>query len=187
MASTNIDEIFSQIEKDFIDISKKAAKEAATKAQKDVREKADQFIDEYYAEYPGKNRKHALYKLIEEVYEVSEGAGGVTIEFGVKYNSSNIEGVHTSGSRFRKGGGRWIPRLSGDFNYDSKNNGIPEASWITEKFLSGIHPSGKIGDEGGATFTSPDEKMQKFFNQELDNKVSAYMNEALLRAVKTYF
>lgn len=189
MASTNIDAVFRQIEKDFIEISKKAAQEAATKAQADVRKKADQFISEYYDEYAPEyyKRKYALYKLVEKVYEVSESADGIMIEFGVKYNSSNIAGVHKSNSWYRQSGTHWIPRLSGDFDFDSQNNGIPESTWITEKFLEGIHPSGAIGDDGGFRGQSPDKKMQEFFDQELNDKISAYMNEALLSAVKAYF
>lgn len=190
MASTNVDKIFRQIEKDFVKLAKEAAKEAANKAQKDVRQKADQFIDEYYDEYSPERykRKHALYKLVERVYKESESADGIMIEFGVKYNPSNITGVHKSNSWYRQGGTSWIPRLSGDFDFDSGNNGIPEAPWITEKFLSGIHPSGLIGDDGGIKKgKSPDEKMQEFFDIELDNKLQSYMNEALLSAVKKYF
>ena len=190
MASTNIDKIFRQIEKDYIKLAKEAAQKAATKAQKEVRQKADQFIDEYYDEYAPYyyNRKYALYKLVEDVYEESSSAKGIMIEFGVKYNSSNIAGAHKSNSWYRKSGTRWIPRLSGDFDFDSQNNGIPQAEWITEKFLAGQHPSGKIGDDGGIEcFGSPDEKMQKFFDTELNNKLTSYMSEALLSAVKTYF
>lgn len=191
MASTNIDKIFRQIEKDFVKLAKDAAKEAANKAQADVKQKADQFIKEYYDEYSPsiyKKRRHALYKLVEPVYKESESANGITIEFGVKYNPSNIEGVHKSNSWYRRSGTWWIPRLSGDFDFDSANNGIPQASWITEKFLSGIHPSGKIGDDGGiGGFRSPDEKMQQFFDSELDNKLKSYMNDALMGAVKKYF
>lgn len=67
MADTNIDEIFSKIEKDFIELSQNAAKSAANKAQKDIRKKADKFIDEYYQYSPRmyKNRQKALYKLIQ--------------------------------------------------------------------------------------------------------------------------
>lgn len=189
MASTNVDKIFRQIEKDFIQLAKDAAKEAANRAQTDIESKADQFIDEYYNEYSPSyyRRKHALYDLIEPVYEESGSKKGITIEFGAKYNASNIEGVHKSNSWYRQSGTHWIPRLSGDFDFDSKNNGIPEASWITENFLSGVHPSGKIGDNGGTKFASPDEKMQDFFDKELNDKLKSYINEALLSAVKKYF
>lgn len=190
MASTNIDKIFSQIEKDYLKLAKQAAQDAAAKAQKEIRQKADQFIDEYYDEYAPYyyQRKHALYKLVEDVYKESPSAKGIMIEFGVKYNSSNIEGVHKSNSWYHKSGTHWTPRMSGDFDFDSRNNGIPEAEWITEKFLSGQHPSGKIGDDRGIeAFGSPDEKMQKFFDAELNEKLTSYLSDALLSAVKTYF
>lgn len=190
MASTNIDKIFSQIEKNYIELAKQAAKEAAMKAQKEIRQKADQFIDEYYDEYAPYyyKRKYALYNLVEDVYKESPNAKGIAIEFGVKYNSSNITGVHKSNSWYRNSGTRWIPRLSGDFDFDSRNNGIPDATWITEKFLSGQHPSGKVGDDKGIEcFGSPDEKMQKFFDAELNEKLTSYISDALLSAVKAYF
>ena len=65
MARTNADQIFAQIEKDWAELSKMAAKKAATKAQKDIRENADKFIKEYYAYKPKmyKQRKKALYNL----------------------------------------------------------------------------------------------------------------------------
>ena len=190
MASTNLDRIYAQIEKDFVELSKKAAREAAKKAQDDVKEHADKFIREYYAYKPKvyKQRKKALFNLIERVYQESETRDGLMIEFGIQYNPSNIRGVHQSNSWYHQSGTNWIPRLDREFSFDSQNNGIPSATWITEKFLSGIHPSGKIGDDGGvADEQSPDEKMQKFFDQELDDIVISYMKTALWDAVKTYF
>lgn len=190
MASTNIDRIFGQIEKDFVELSKKAAREAAKKAQEDIKEHADKFIREYYSYQPKvyKQRKKALFKLVERFYEESSTSNGLMIEFGVQYNPSNITGVHQSNSWYHQSGTNWIPRLDREFSFDSQNNGIPSAEWITEKFLSGIHPSGKIGDDGGvADAQSPDEKMQKFFDQELDDIVISYMDTALMDAIKTYF
>lgn len=189
MASTNIDKIFRKIEKDFVKLAKNAAKDAAERAQKDIQQKADEFIEEYYDEYSpaAYDRKYALYKLVEGVYKERENKKGLTIEFGVKYNASNIIGVHKSNSWYRQTGTHWIPRLSGDFDFDSANNGIPEAPWIMDKFLQGIHPSGYIGDDGGFKYTSTDEKMQKFFDKELDIKLQSYMNDALMSAVKNYF
>lgn len=189
MADTNIDEIFSKIEEDFVKLSKEAAKSAARKAQKDIRAKADKFIAEYYAYQPKmyKNRKHALYKIVQDYYEESESRNGISIEFGVKYNPSKL-GDHHSNSWYRQSGTKWIPRLSGDFDFDSQNNGIPSPTWIVDKFWEGIHPSGKIGDDGGvADAQSSDEKMQQFFDAELNDLVMSYMNEALFDAVATYF
>jgi hypothetical protein len=189
MAATNIDEIFSQIEKDFVELSKNAARSAANKAQKDIREKADKFIKEYYAYEPEVYiRTYSLYKLVENYYAESNKGNGIEIEFGVKYNPSNISGLHRSNSWYRQTGTRWIPRLSGDFDFDSQNNGIPSATWITEKFIEGIHPSGQIGNDGGiADMMSPDSKMQKFFDTELEDLVLSYINQSLLDSVAAYF
>ena len=189
MAKTNIDKIWKQIEKDFIGIVQNAAVEVAERAKDDIEDKANQFIDEYYSEYTPRRykRKMALKNLMEDYWEESKTKKGITIEFGIKYNPENIEGIHKSNSWYRQSGTVWNPRLSGDFDFDSANNGIPQARWITEKFLEGVHPSGKIGNDGGAKFTSSDEKMQDFFDKELNNKIKSYMNEALLSAIKNYF
>lgn len=189
MASTNIDEVFNKIETDFVKLSKNAAKSAANKAQKDIREKADEFITEYYKYKPTmyKNRKKALYKLVQDYYRETETAKGISIEFGVTYDPSKL-GPHESNSWYHRSGTHWIPRDSGDFDFDSQNNGIPDSQWIVNKFWEGIHPSGKIGDDGGVKDEqTSDEKMQKFFDKELDDLVNTYMNKALLDAVSAYF
>lgn len=191
MATTNIDEIFKQIEKDFETLSEKAARSAATKAQKDISKKADQFIDEYYASYSPKwyHRKYALYDLVEEYYKETDKKNGIEIEFGVTYNPSKLYGVHKSYSPYHQGGGAWISRTDeSKFDFGSKNNGIPQPEWITKNFLEGIHPSGKLGDDGGQRdVQSPDEKMQNFFDKELVNIVNGYINTALWEAVSKYF
>ena len=182
MAATNIDKIFKQIEEDFVELSKEAARSAANKAQKDIRLKADKFIDEYYAEYTPKiyKRKYALYKLITKYYKERETTKGTKIEFGVEYRPSKIKGIHHSGSKLHKSGTKWISRHDSGFSWDSGDNGIPEPEWITERFLAGEHP-------WGDTFKSSDEKMQEFFDTELDNLVGGYMHEALYSAVEKYF
>lgn len=192
MATTNIDEIFEQIERDFESISEKAARSAARKAQKDIARKADNFIDEYYASYDPKwyHRKHALYDLIEEYYKETDKKNGLSIEFGIKYVPSNISGMHKSYSPYHQRGGKWVSRMnnSDGFHFKANDNGIPEPEWITDKFLEGIHPSGKLGEDGGKKDSmSPDEKMQDFFDTELGDIVNGYMNTALWEAVSKYF
>lgn len=191
MATTNVDKIFAQIEKDFVELSKNAARNAANKAQEDIKQKADKFIDEYYkydAKVYKRQRKHALYKLVEKYYEEKESPDGIMIRFGIIYNPSNIKGIHKSNSWYHQSGTEWIPRNSGNFDFDSQNNGIPSATWITEKFWEGVHPSGKIGDNDGVhDDQSPDQKMQAFFDTELNNLLKTYISKALLGAVKEYF
>lgn len=183
MAATNIDEVFSRIEKDFIELSKNAARDAANKAQEDIKKKADRFISEYYQYKPKwyHSRKKALYKLVQKYYKETEKKNGIVIEFGVKYDPAEIEGIHKSYSKLHKSGDEWISRKDKRFNWDSDANGIPEAEWITEQFLEGIHPWAKEDP------MSPDDKMQKFFDTELNDLIMTYMNKALLNAVKEYF
>ena len=196
MASTNAEQVFAQIEKDFAELSKKAAKEAATKAQKEIRTKADKFIKEYYAYQPkvytNAKRKKALYKLVEDFYEVSEKSNGIEIEFGVTYNPGNIKGIHKSNSKYHQSGEKWvsvrsprgmstdIPTLN-DVIGAGSDNGIPEPEWITEQFLAGIHPWSKTDDQ------SPDEKMQDFFDTKIEDLINGYISSSLLNAIKGYF
>ena len=191
MAAINIDEVFNQIEKDFVKLSKDAAREAANRAQKDIVRQADKFINEYYDEYTPKvykKRQKALFKLMQDYYKEKEVKSGTVIEFGVEYNSEKIKGVHRSRSPLHQYGNEWIPRNSSAFKWDSGDNGIPEPEWITNKFLSGEHPSGFAGvDDGIKVGQSPDEKMQHFFDTKLDDLVGTYMYGALMDAVKKYF
>ena len=183
MAATNIDEIFKKIQEDFVELSKNAAKSAANKAQNDIREKADKFIDEYYESYRPHiyKRKHALYKLVQNYYKEVETTKGMTIEFGVKYDASKIKGIHHSGSWWHQSGDKWISKDSSRFKWDGQDNGIPEPEWITDQFLSGVHPWAQTDSK------SPDEKMQDFFDKELEGLISTYMNKALFDAVSKYF
>lgn len=188
MAATNIDEIFKQIEKDFVELSKNAARTAANKAQKDIREKADKFIDEYYQYKPKiyKRRKYALYNLVKKYYAETDMPNGIAIEFGVQYDSNKIKGIHTSNSDLHQSGDKWISRNSKKFNWDSGDNGIPQPEFITNNFLKGIHyideDRNQIKDK-----QSPDKKMQKFFDKELENLIDKYISNALLEAVAAYF
>ena len=189
MAATNLNDFFSRIEEDFVELSKKAAKNAAMKAQDDIKQKADQFIANYYEYKTRYKRKRALYKLVERHYEERNVSDGIVIEFGVVYNPSNISGIHQSNSWYHQRGTKWIPRESGDFDFDSQNNGIPDATWITQKFWEGIHPSGLIGDDGGTEdkYGSPDKRMQEFFDGELDKKISTYLSDAMFGELEKYF
>jgi hypothetical protein len=192
MASENIDAVFAQIEKDFVELSKTAARNAAVKAQKDIRAKADKFISEYYSSYTPVwyHRKKALYALVENFYQETVTGKGITIKFGIQYVPENIAGVHRSYSPYHQGGGAWISRMkdADSFHFDSGDNGIPSADWITNQFIEGIHPSGKLGDNGGSRDgQSPDDKMKKFFDNELDDLVMSYVNKYLLSLVGHYF
>lgn len=185
MADTNFDAIFAQIEKDFVKLSKNAAKSAANKAQNDIREKADKFISEYYESYTPKiyRRKHALYKLVQNYYKERDNGKGLTIEFGIKYSPSKMGHVHRSNSWWHQSGKEWKSRLDTEskFNSSRQDNGIPSPEWITSNFLDGIHPWAQTDAP------SPDDKMQKFFDDELESLINTYMSDALMESVASYF
>lgn len=191
MAATDIDKVFTQIEKDFVLLSKSAARGAATKAQKDIAVKADKFIGEYYASYDPKwyHRKYHLYKLVQKYYRETNTSKGIVIEFGIEYSSSKIRGLHQSYSWRHKSGNKWVSQYmdKDSFHFDKGDNGIPEPEWITDNFLEGIHPSGNKDEIGQKDNKSPDQKMQTFFNKELDGLVMKYMHKNLLNLVKIYF
>lgn len=191
MAVTDIDAVFAQIEKDFVLLSQSAARGAAAKAQKDIAAKADKFITEYYASYDPKwyHRKHHLYKLVQKYYREDKTTKGIVIEFGIEYSASKIRGLHKSYSWRHRSGDKWVSqyRDRDSFHFDKGDNGIPEPEWITDNFLEGIHPSGKAREIGKKDNQSPDQKMQKFFNNELQNLVMGYMHKNLLDLTRAYF
>lgn len=184
MATTNIDDFFNKIKDDFVELQKEAARETAKRAQKDIRQKADQFISEYYEYKPlwYHKRKMALFNLVEDYYQESGNADRTVIEFGVEYLPSKIEGVHESNSWWHRSGSKWVSKFDSpdSFHFDKGDNGIPEAEWITEKFMKGEHPWAKTDDK------SPDEKMQEFFDEELNTKIDSYMSQAMLNAIRKY-
>lgn len=190
MAAVNINEFLKQIEEDFEKLSKDAARKAAKKAQKDIVRQADKFVSDYYFEYEPKrykNRQRALFKLVQDYYKEKGSADGISIEFGVQYDSNKIRDIHWSRSPLHQGGNKWIARGDSGFNWHSQDNGIPEPEWIMQKFLAGLHPSGMPGDNGGTKVgDSPDKKMQYFFDTKLDNLVGNYMYSELIKAVETY-
>ena len=96
-------------------------------------------------------------------------------------STKNIKGLHRSSSRYHQSGNKWISRKSSNFNFNGSNNGIPEAEWITEKFLAGIHPWSGEDDE------SPDEKMQEFFDSELTTMLNDDIRSNMLSSVVKYF
>lgn len=194
MADINLNEFFKNIERDFVKLSEDAARTAANKAQKDIRTKADKFIAEYYLYRPAvyRDRRYALYHLVEDYYHETATASGIVIEFGVFYKPSNIRGVHRSKSKFHQSGRTWIPRNNEAFNFNTGNNGIPDHRWITDNFLDGVHPY-PYKKDGKWEYTeiedsqSSREKMDQFFDIELEGLVLTYMNTALLNAIRSYF
>lgn len=179
MAGQNIDDVFAAIIKDCQTIAVEAVKSAAKKTQDKIIEVADSYLVRYYSNYKPKKykRTYSLKKAIVPVFKDKSSADKICFEVGVKYDSSPLIGLYKSNSWYHQSGTHWISRNSGDFDFDSRNNGIPQPDWILENYLRGEH--GGYHLDG----LSPDISMVRFFNIKLDSLISAYVQDELFAAI----
>ena len=175
----SIDAAFAAIMKDCQAIAAEAVKSAAMKAQDDIIAEADKYLQYYYDSYKPKKYKRTkqLKNAIKPIFKDNGFGNGGSIEIGVKYDASPLMNAYHSNSWYHKSGTHWIARPSGDFDFDSQNNGIPEAEWILDNFLRGQH--------GGAQqdFNSTNTLMLDFFDNELPNRINQYVQESLFGAI----
>lgn len=178
MAVQGLDAAFAAIIKDCQAIAVEAVKNAANKTQKDILKEADNYLQRYYRNYTPKRykRTYQLKNAIRPVFEDKSGPNGISIEVGVEYNSGALKGYY-SNSWYHQTGTHWISRDSGDFDFDSQNNGIPEPEWIMNNFLEGIHPWAQDDSE------STNSLMKEFFDVQLASRIEKYVQEELLAAI----
>ena len=179
MAGKNIDDAFAAIIKDCQAVAVEAVKNAAKKAQNDILKEADNYLQRYYTNYPKPKRYKRTYQLknaIKPIFEDRSGPNGISVEVGVEYDSGALKGYY-SNSWYHQSGTHWISRDSGDFDFDSQNNGIPEPEWIMNNFLEGIHPWAQEDAE------STNSLMQDFFDVQLAGRIEKYVQEELFDAI----
>ena len=179
MAVHDLDTAFAAIIKDCQAIAVEAVKNAASKTQKDILKEADDYLQRYYTNYPKPKRYKRTYQLkkaIKPVFEDKSNSNGISIEVGVEYNSGALKGYY-SNSWYHQTGTHWISRDSGDFDFDSQNNGIPEPEWIMNNFLEGIHPWAQEDHE------STNSLMKEFFDVQLAGRIEKYVQEELFAAI----
>lgn len=178
MAVQGLDAAFAAIIKDCQAIAVEAVKNAAKKTQKDILKEADNYLQRYYGNYTPKRykRTHQLKNAIKPVLEDHSTGNGTSIEVGVEYNSGTLKGYY-SNSWYHQTGTHWIGRDSGDFDFDSRNNGIPEPEWILGNFLEGEH--GGAHKDGEST----NRLMQEFFDVQLAGRIEKYVQEELFAAI----
>ena len=178
MAVKDFDTAFAAIVKDCQAIAVEAVKNAASKTQKDILKEANDYLQRYYRNYTPTRykRTYRLKNAIKPVFEEKSGSSNISIEVGVEYNSGALKGYY-SNSWYHQSGTHWISRDSGDFDFDSQNNGIPEPEWIMNNFLEGIHPWAQ--DDGEST----NSLMQEFFDVQLASRIEKYVQEELLAAI----
>jgi hypothetical protein len=178
MAVQGLDAAFAAIIKDCQAIAVEAVKNAASKTQKDILQEADNYLQQYYRNYTPKKYKRTrqLKNAIKPVFEDKSGPNGISIEVGVEYNSGALKGYY-SNSWYHQSGTHWISRDSGDFDFDSQNNGIPEPEWIMNNFLEGVHPWAQEDGE------STNSLMKEFFDVQLSGRIEKYVQEELFAAI----
>jgi len=177
MAGQSIDAAFAAIIKDCQAIAAEAVRHAANKAQADILNEADKYLQRYYSNYIPKRYKRTYYlkNAITPVFEDRSSIKGLSIEVGVEYDSGQLAGHYKSNSRFHQSGDTW--KVVTDHSHVTGDNGIPEPEWIMGNFLEGIHPWAQNDGE------STESLMQDFFDTQLPNRINQYVQEALFGAI----
>lgn len=181
---------FDAIIKDCQAVALEAVKNAAKKAQDDIIKKAESCLAQYYKNYPNPKmykRQYKLRRAIVPYWADRSGKNGISIEVGVQYKSSALKGAYRSNSRFHQSGDVWKSVTSTDgysLNVPTpekigSDNGMPEPHWILENYLEGIHPWAQNDGDAKSTYTL----MEKFFDNELPNKINQYVEDSFFDAI----
>lgn len=188
MAGKSIDDVFADILKDCKTVAVDAIKGAAKKTQKDILKEAHSCLDEYYKYKPKMyKRTYQLQNAIIPVFEEYSTGDMISIEVGVDYDSAPLVGKYKSNSWYHQSGDKWIGKSSSGFDFDSQNNGIPDAEWILDNFLQGIHKWGDGPNEYHQDAQSTDSLMEQFFESELPGRISQYVEEEVIEAILNRF
>lgn len=177
MAVKGLDAAFDAIIKDCQAVAVEAVKSAAKKAQADIVKEAESYLQKYYTNYTPKRykRTHRLKRAILPYWADKTGKNGISIEVGVQYKSSALKGAYRSNSSWHQSGDTW--RSVTDRSKFSADNGIPEPEWIMNNFLEGVHPWAQDDAE------STNSLMEKFFDNELPNRINQYVQDELFAAI----
>jgi len=193
----DFNKIFDDILNDATSVAVAAIKNASKQVQKEVCEQAEKNLQNYYKSYSPKRykRTNSLRRAILPYYADRSNSKNICIEVGVQYKSSALVGAYRSNSWYHQGGDDWISRDDEGFDWNSRNNGIPQPDWILENFLEGIHPVTKVGKEvdeydyiySPVKTKSQSSLMEKFFNKVLIHKIDGYVSAAIESAILSKF
>lgn len=175
MAGKDIGQVLNGILQDSQRIAIQAVKSAANKAKDDVIEEAKTYLQEYYGNYAPKvyKRTYQLKNAIKPYFSDKSTASHVSIEVGVEYDAGALK--YYSNSKYHQSGSEWKPVTNyAEFTSD---NGIPEPEWVLNNFLHGIHPWAQ--QDSNATYTL----MEEFLENELPNRIDAYIQSAFFNAI----
>ncbi len=183
MAGKSIDELFSSIYENAQAIAKDAIMSAATKVQQDFIKEAENCLQTYYNSYHPRRYKRTkqLKSAITPIFKDNSAGGNISISIGIKYDASVLN--YKSNSWYHQSGTTWISRSSGAFDFDSRNNGIPQPDWILNNFLMGIHQWGDGPGEKKQDSEFTENFMKTYFYVSLPKKIDEYVKTELFNAI----
>lgn len=191
--SQDLNKLFKQIQKSSEAMGIAAMQDAANKAFDLAKDKAKTCLETYYKKKPKiykrtKQLKSAIKTGKPKLKEVGDKC---RISFSILYDASYLVGKYKSKSDFHQSGDKWISRFDEPkkFNFNGDNNGIPDANWILDNYLKGIHPGWYKGKNHGwedGEQNSTDYMMTQFFEKELFEKASELIYESMHDAVVNF-
>ena len=191
--SQNLDKMFKQIQKNSEELALTAMMNAANKAFSLAQQEAKNCLKNYLKRKPSVYQRinpSPLWKATQYAKpKLTESGGVCIIAFGIRYDSTKIKGVYKSNSWWHQTGNEWVSRFDEPekFKFDSQANGIPDAGWILNNYLEGVHPGFIDGiDYGWKDSTSPHSTMTNFFEKELKDKAGPLIYEAMQGAITDF-
>lgn len=188
--SQSLDKMFKQIQKNSEELAMGAMMSAANKAFELAQKEAKNCLKTYLSKKPKIYRRinpSPLERAIQYAPpKLKEKGDSCSIEFGLRYDSARIKGAYKSNSWYHQSGGKWISRFDDpeSFNFDGRDNGIPDSGWILSNYLQGKHPGWFNGeDRGWQDSSKPAETMKNFFEKELKEKAGTLIYEAMQGAI----
>ena len=186
--SQNLDKMFRQIQKNSEEMAMKAMINAANKAFNLALQEAKSCLKNYLKRKPSVYKRinpSPLQKAVRAVKpKFIEKNGKCEISFAIIYDSTRIKGAYKSNSWWHQSGDEWIsrfdPKTKNRFRFDSQDNGIPDAGWILNNYLDGVHP-GWVNDidYGWTDSENTRNTMRIFFEKELKEKAGPLIYEAM--------
>ena len=175
----DLNKLFNEISKNSKALAMNAMNAAAQKAYDMSVQKAESCLQQYYSNYsPRYYKRTGTLKKAIKLHAPKQVSSGKSheIRFSIEYDSSMIEGLYASNSWYHQSGDTW--RSVEQYNTFSQDNGIPDAGWILENYLYGIHPRYVGTPQTGISNNSVQDRtntmseMTRFFQAELPRVIN---------------
>lgn len=199
----NLEQAFNDVINNAVDIANDVVRSVGQKVQTDMYDKANKTLEAYYADYTPKvyRRTYSLKRAIKPYTQAMSRGGLLTLEVGIEYDHSRLDGMYESNSYYHQQGLVWRTRNDSMFYNRDTANGTPRPYWILNNFLKGLHPITVVNEgleEDGTikreyTYspyqgsTKPLKLMEDFVNKELESKIPTYVQEELWNTIAGYF